>query len=193
MTTTPFLPPSSNTEVNSTNSITNRPSIQWNFDGTNLGENRPASTIGTLYTMSGFWQEKFYSETSQLICTNFNFTDIIGTVTGIELELDVKRVARIQDLIIQLTLNGEIIGDNRASIINPVQSDTYTAEVTVPLQPINDYNIYGSSTDMWGTTLSAADVTDPTFGVVISFRSNIIYPHRDTVYLDQVALRITYA
>jgi hypothetical protein len=126
------------------------------------------------------------------VFTNFNFTDS-GTVVGIELELDARRVARVQDLVVQLTLNGDIIGDNRASIVNPVQSDTFTADVTVPLHPIQDYNIYGGPSDLWGTTITGADVVDPTFGVVISFKSNIIYPHNDVVYLDQVALRITYA
>jgi hypothetical protein len=193
MTTTPFLEPSLITQVSSHNNITNRPSVDWDFNSQAIGPNSPASTLGTLYTMSGFWQEKFYSETSQLFITDFNFPANAGTVTGIELELTVQRVARIQDLIVQLTFNGEIIGDNRASINNPVQSDTYTADVTVPLHPIDDYNIYGSSTDMWGTALSNMDVTDPSFGVVLSFRSNVIYPHRDVVYVDQVALRITYA
>jgi hypothetical protein len=192
MATTTFISPSNIIQVDSFNNITHRPSIQWTFDSTGISDANPASTLGTLYTMSGFWQEKFYSETSQLVCTNFNIPDL-GTITGIELELDARRVARIQDLVIQLTLNGVPIGDNKASIINPVQSDTYTSEVTVPLDPIDDYNIYGGANDMWGTELSGADIADPSFGVLISFRSNIIYPHNDVVYLHQVALRINYA
>jgi hypothetical protein len=192
MTSIAFTYPTQITQVSSTNNITGRPSIDWNFDSSTVSPDNPAYTLGTLYTMSGFWQEKFFSQTSELVCTNFNFQNL-GTVTGIELELTVQRVARIQDLVIQLTLNGELIGDNMASIINPVQADMYTSDTTVPLTPINDFNIYGGPTNMWGTTLTAEDIMDPSFGVILSFRSNVIYPHNDTVYLDQVALRITYA
>lgn len=122
---------------------------------------------------------------------NSNGTEL---VQGIELLLDVKRVARIEDLVIQLTLNGQLIGDNLASTINPVQSDMYTGDFTTPVNPVGDRHIYGSGTDLWGTTgLTAANIADPTFGVVVSFKSNPIYPHKDLAYLSQVALRITYA
>ena len=63
----------------------------------------------------------------------------------------------------------------------------------VPLQTVGDYNIYGGSADMWGTQLTSANLSDPTFGVVIAFKSNVIYPHNDLAYLNQVGLRATYA
>ena len=116
----------------------------------------------------------------------------IPTIQGIELELDIKRAARIEDLVIQLTLGGVLIGDNLASTINPVQSNMYTGD-NVPAVPVGDINIYGGSTNMWGTTgLTADNISDPTFGVVVSFKSNQIYPHTDLAYLSQTALRITY-
>ena len=193
MTTTPFNTPSLITQISSQNNITGKPSVDWNFNSAGIGQGMYANTLGPLHSISGFWQEKFYNQTSELHATNFGFPNINGTVVGIEFELNALRVARIQDLVIQLVLNGELIGDNRASIINPVQSDLYTADTTVPFNPVQDYNIYGGPADMWGTTLTSANIADPTFGVAISFRSNIIYPHNDIVYVDQVALRITYA
>jgi len=117
----------------------------------------------------------------------------IPTILGIECQINVQRAARIEDLIIQLTLNGTLIGDNYASTINPVQSDMYTGDFTTPLNPVGDYNIYGSPADLWGTTgLTASDLANSTFGIVVSFKSNAIYPHRDLVYVSQVGLRITY-
>jgi hypothetical protein len=78
-------------------------------------------------------------------------------------------------------------------MINPVQSDMYTGDNTVPT-PVGDSHIYGGPADLWATTdLTASDIANPTFGIVVSFRSNAIYPHRDLAYLSQVALRITYA
>jgi hypothetical protein len=192
-TTTAFFLPSIIEQVHSVNSVTGRPSIQWDHSESIISTDSAASTRGTLYTISGFWQEKFYSETSQLNTSGYNIPANSGTLVGIELSLNARRVARIQDLVIQLILNGELIGENRASLINPIQADMYTADTAVMLDPIDDFNIYGSSTDLWGTTLSAQDITDASFGVAISFRSNMIYPHRDTVYLDQVGIRLTYA
>ena len=121
---------------------------------------------------------------------------VLATLTGIEFQLGILRSARIEDLLIQLTLNGELVGDNLASTVNPVESNMYTGEYMdspVPPQPVGDYNIYGGPTNLWGTTLSSVDIINPTFGIVISFKSNEIYPHKDLCYVNQVALRATYA
>jgi hypothetical protein len=192
MTTTLFQTGYTLTNVNIPNTVTNFNSIDWKFNSF-LGENNYATSSRPLYTISGLWMEKFSSTTSQLWLTNYKFTDLGQAVVGVELQLNVLRAARIEDLLIQLTLGGNLIGNNLASTVNPVQSDMYTGDLLEPLHPVGDLSIYGSPTDLWGTTLSSADVADPTFGVVISFKSNAIYPHRDTVYLDQASLRITYA
>jgi hypothetical protein len=117
----------------------------------------------------------------------------VPTILGVELALNIQRAGRIEDLIIQLTLAGNLIGDNLASTINPVQSNMYTGD-NVPSVPVGDINIYGGSTNMWGTTgLTAANISDTTFGVVVSFKSNQIYPHTDIAYLSQASIRVTYA
>ena len=192
MTTTLFQSASTLTNVSIPNTITNFNSIDWNFNGF-LAQNNYATSKKPLYTISGLWMEKFASTTSQLWLTNYKFTDTGRTVVGVELQLNVLRAARIEDLLIQLTLGGNLIGNNYASTVNPVQSDMYTGDLLEPLNPIGDLSIYGGPADLWGTSLTSANVADPTFGVVVSFKSNAIYPHRDTVYLDQASLRITYA
>jgi len=193
MTTTAFLFPSTVTQVTVPNEITGIPSIDWT--GLEYISNTGSYAVSKrpLYTISGLWMEKFLSNTSQIWLTGFNITANDNQLTGIEFQLHIQRAARIEDLLIQLTLNGELIGDNQASWVNPVQSDMYTGDFTEPLNPIGDYNIYGGPTNLWGTTLSNVDVTDPSFGVVISFKSNTTYPHSDIAYVDQVAVRTTYA
>lgn len=193
MTTTNFQTPTVLTSVHTLNTVINQWSIPWNYNSSVLSENACAVTVRPLYTMSGFWQEKFQSSTDQLWCTGYNFTDTGRTVLGVELALDIKRAARIEDLVIQLTLGGVLIGNNLASIINPVQADMYTAERAIAPTPVPDYSIYGSSTNMWGTTLTSSQIADPTFGVVVSFQSNVIYPHKDLAYLHKARLRVTYA
>jgi hypothetical protein len=194
MTLSLFYSPKLISQVSIPNEITGIPSIDWNFNPNIIADTEKAVTKSSLYTISGLWMEKFLSNTSQLWCTQLNIPNRTGTVVGIEFQLDIQRAARVEDLIIQLTSNGQLIGDNRASTVNPVQSDMYTGEYTTPLDPVGDSHIYGGPTDLWGTIgLTSANVADPSFGVVVSFKSNPIYPHRDLAYLSQVALRITYA
>jgi hypothetical protein len=191
-TTTAFYSAASITQVASINDITLQPTIPWEHSENVINESQYAVTKSGLYTISGLWMEKFRSSTNELWTTSYNIPNF-GSVVGIELQVGVQRAARISDLVIQLTLNGELIGYNYASGINPVQSDMYTAEFTTPMAPIGDYHIYGGNSDMWGTTLTSTDIANATFGAVVSFQSNQIVPHRDLAYLDQVAIRITYA
>ena len=194
MTTTRFYNPTTLTNVNVPNPIVpQNPSIDWKYNPTALLPGAYAVSGQPLYTISGLWMEKFLSNTSQLWCTGYKIPNVGTTILGIELQLNILRQARIQDLLIQLTLNGSLIGENMASGINSVQSDMYTGDFTEPLNPVGDYNVYGGQTNLWGTTLTNTDVTDPTFGVVISFKSNTTYPHSDLAYVDRVALRTTYA
>jgi hypothetical protein len=175
------------------NSITGIPSIDWNFDSTTLSENADAVTKKPLYTISGLWMEKFLSNTSELWCTGFNIPFSTNTIQGVELVLHVVRSARIQDLKIQLTIDGVTeAGLNYASTINPVQSDTNTGYAE-PVVPIQDLHTYGGIADTWGLTLTPSQISNSTFGCVLSFKSNTLYPHSDLAYIDQVALRITYA
>jgi hypothetical protein len=195
MTTTAFYSPTAINQVTITNDITGIPSIDWDFNSTQISENAQAMTKKRLYTISGLWMEKFLSNTSQLWCTNLNIPNNNRPVVGIELLLGIQRASRIEDLLIQLTLGSELIGNNYASTVNPVQSSMYTGDyMETPVQPVGDIGLYGDSADLWGTTdLTSTNISDPTFGIVISFKSNQIYPHRDLAYVSQVGLRITYA
>ena len=191
MTTTPFYSPHDIQQITIENPVTQRPSISWT-GLENLGSNDSfAVTTQPLYTISGLWMEKFLSTTNQLQCTQFNIPDNGRNVVGIEFQLNIQRASRIQDAIIQLTLNGELIGENYANSINPVQSDMYTGDLTAPI-PVGNYHIYGGVSDVWNTELSSADVADASFGIVIQFSSNHIYPHKDLAYINQVGIRVTY-
>jgi hypothetical protein len=167
-------------------------SIPWVLNGI-ITQDNPAYSSQPLYTMSGLWMEKFLSKTHRLVCTNLNIPYDVRPIVGIEFLLDMNRSSRIEDLLIQLTLNGELIGDNAASPVNPVQSNMYTGENSPLLPIIGNYNVYGSPNELWGTSnLTTLDITDPSFGIVISFRSNQVYPHRDIVYIKQIGIGITY-
>jgi len=191
--TTNFYSPSLLINRTILNTTTNQNSIDWNYNGS-ISENNYAVTQLPLHTISGLWMERFLSNTSQLWCVNLGIPNNNQTVTGIEFNLVMERYARIEDLLIQLTLGGNLIGDNRASTINPVPVDIYTgSDYGVLMEPPGNNYTYGSSSDLWGTAFTSANVADPTFGIAVSFRSNPAFPHRDLAYLYQLGIRITYA
>jgi hypothetical protein len=137
--------------------------------------------------------EKYLSKTHQLWCTGLNIQLDTRPIVGIELLLDMKRVSRIEDLLIQLTLNDELIGNNMASPVDPVQANMYTGDNSPLLPIIGDYNIYSGTTELWGLdNLTNEQISDSSFGFVLSFRSNQVYPHRDIVTINQIGLGIIY-
>lgn len=188
--TTKFYYPNNITEYGDQHDLI-QPLIGWNINGT-LSPDNSITSKQPLHTISGLWMEKFLSNTNELWCTRFNILDAELPVIGIELYLDIHRVARIEDLRIQLRLNNDYIGDNIASPFNPVQSNMYTGENSPLLPIVGNTNVYGGPADTWGTTLTSTDVSNDSFGVAISFRSNQIYPHRDLAIINQIGIGITY-
>ena len=165
----------------------NFPSISW----TNLDVASSCDTYSIssepLYCISGLWQERFRTKTNQLIATNFNIPIMSSVISGIEIQTHVLRKARIEDYIIQLTLNGELIGVNRADMTS--SQEAYWENK----QQVGDYHIYGGADDLWGTNLTTNDLQNSTFGVVIAYQSNERIPHRDLVFFNQLAIRINFA
>ena len=131
-------------------------------------------TSKELHTISGLWQERYASKTNQLWFTNFSFAPSGSTLYGIEVQFNSIRGNRVQDYIVQLVLNGAVVGDN---IAEPSTDNLKT---------------YGSSTNLWNSNITFANISNSTFGVAISLRSNVVTPHKDLGYLDQVRMRITY-
>lgn len=93
-----------------------------------------------------------------------------ATVVGIELQLEITRLARVQDRVIQVWSGGQARGRNLADL---------TA---------GDLHVYGSPTDLWSTENLA--VADPGFGFLIDLQPHTLYPSSNLVYLRQLKLRL---
>ncbi len=104
-----------------------------------------------------------------LVFRNFGIVNP-GTVQGIELELEITRLARVQDKTIQIWYQGQPLGQNRADL------------------SAGDRHVYGGSLDLWGS--GNIDVTDPSFGFLIDLQPHITYPSSNLVYLRRVSLRL---
>jgi len=130
-------------------------------------------TDGTLYHISRSPKLDLKNKTYYLQCTGFNFTNFPTVVSGIEVNLIVNRYGRATDETISLCLGGNSIGANRAqSLIIP--------EI-----------VYGSTTDLWSTNLTIANVQDPTFGIILRFQAHPDWPHNDPMLIEALTMRIS--
>lgn len=100
--------------------------------------------------------------TQDLKCTAFAFaisttSNIIGIEVIVERSEGSVSVAAIEDATIQLLKNGTAVGTNKAaSAAWPVADAIKT---------------YGSSTDLWGESWTAADINDTDFGVIVAAKN----------------------
>ncbi len=91
-------------------------------------------------------------------------------VQGLELELTVDRLARIQDRVIQLWYQGSAQGQNRADL------------------SAANFTVYGGAEDLW--TASGIDFSSDSFGVVIDLQPHTQYPSSNLIYFRSLALRV---
>jgi len=150
--------------------------VQWleidNFSALKSLDQRSIKTTRDLVHIARDPRHDITEKTYYLRLTDFRFKNLPSTISGIELKLSMNRFGRITDDDISLCLDGEIIGENQA---------------TLDLNPIK---IYGNQTNLWNTTLSISDVQNSTFGCVLRFQSHPKWPHKSTALIDAIEIRI---
>lgn len=129
-------------------------------------------TQGTLYHYARSPKTDVLTKTYYLRLTGYNFINIPETISGIELRLTGQRGGRVTDDTIQLCHNGQLIGENQA---------------TLTLDPIKHY---GGIDNLWGVEGLLLTEIDSTFGVVVRLKSHPKWPHNTAAFLDSVELRI---
>ena len=152
--------------------------IAWNsdsgFDTLRFNDGSFLTTRQPLRHIARSPKYDITQKTYFLQLTGYQFYNLPDVITGITARLSMNRRGRITDQTIQLVKNSELIGDNKASLT---------------LEPIK---IYGGDTDLWATqSLTASDLQDPDFGIVLRFQSHPHWPHRDAAAIDTVELQIS--
>lgn len=112
-----------------------------------------------------------------LKATNFNFTvplDAIITGITVEVERSATALSAVSDSSVRLVQGGVITGDNKAA------GGTWPAT--------DAYATYGSATDLWGLTLTPADVNASNFGVVVNASAALAA----TLQIDHVRISVSY-
>ncbi len=148
--------------------------ISWNQTNQNLWiTSQPLIHISNPAT--GDIRTKSYS----LICTNLQIQPI-DPVQGISVFVKSKRNGRVTDETVQLTYQGQPIGDNQVS---------YESDENGKFQ-IKDDNTYGGENDTWGVEITPEMLQDPSFGVILKFSSHPYFPHKDQMILYGVSLTV---
>lgn len=150
--------------------------IQWDssnyFNELKEFDGRSLVTTGNLVHIARSPHADIRNKTYFLKCTGYNFLSLPTQLSGIEVKVNANRYGRAQDDTMNLTLNGNLIGENASTpLIDPIK-------------------IYGGPTDLWGATLTKDNIIDPTFGFVLRFQAHRHWPHRDPVLVDAVQIRI---
>jgi hypothetical protein len=97
------------------------------------------------------------ASSQNLQATQFGFSIPSGTIAGVFVEVEERQTGGIgicKDLTIQLLKAGAAAGSNKASASAWPGADTFIG--------------YGSSSDLWTTTWSTAEVNASNFGVQIA-------------------------
>jgi Right handed beta helix region/Secretion system C-terminal sorting domain len=107
-------------------------------------------------------------------------------ILGVEVEIEKQSsddtgINYSRDLNIRLLRNNIMVGTNHANV-----SENWPTSKTT--------SIYGSNTDLWGTTLTASEVNASNFGVAIAITSRAGGLLLPTVisYIDQVRIKVHY-
>lgn len=105
----------------------------------------------------------------------FNMTREIGQITGLQIEIQIDRGARVIDDTIQLIKDDQVIGENVAS------SGT------------DERTLYGPDWGLDWTTVDPYSLTSGNFGVRLRFQSNYKTPHSTVPSIDFVRARFLVA
>jgi len=114
--------------------------------------------------------------------TNFGFSIPTGaTINGITVGIERKVSSTSfnpKDHTVKLVKGGTIQGNNKASASVYPTSDAYAT--------------YGSSSDLWGLTLTDTDVNASTFGVAISCQCDVTAKSATAFSIDHIRITVDY-
>jgi len=151
--------------------------IKWDdstgYSGLKSSNGASIGTLDPLIHIARSPKPNITSKTYYLKMTGYNFAELPNIVSGIELQINSRRVGRVTDDTVSLAYNNALLGDNQASLeINPITR-------------------YGGEAVLWGlTSITKETLQDPSFGVVVRFKSHPKWPHKDPMDLILVQLRI---
>jgi hypothetical protein len=144
------------------------PDVNWSSPGNITASDNAYATAALTNNLSDY-----------LAATQFGFSiPASATIDGVLVEIENSETASEATFDrVYLTKNGSSsVGSNRAG--------------GVPIGSSDAYDSFGGASDLWGTSLTPAEVNASTFGVLIAVRDN--NAGSTTVRIDHVRMTITY-
>jgi hypothetical protein len=153
---------------------------EYNFADTakGAGNRNVIETVRSLTHVSNLSFGPKLDKTYYLKCTNFGFNGLTDALTGIMLTLDTQRFGKIVDDTICLVYKDQVISKNKTDLSTHREGQLRNGNV----------QIYGGETDLWDAELTNEMVMDPSFGVLLRFASNPLYPHREGMLVYNIIL-----
>lgn len=111
-------------------------------------------------------------KTWYLYLTDFRLANIPEVISGVQVEIEIKRGGRITDDTVQLRYQDQFIGDNRADYLLDIRKT------------------YGGDQDLWSAALTPAMLAEASFGLGVRFQSHPAWPHREHPMLNYIKLRV---
>jgi hypothetical protein len=148
--------------------------IQWATDDFEMVRtlNHGVSLSKPLLHISRQPKNDIKMKTWYISATNFNFQNLPSIISGISFRFTVDRLGRVFDDTVQLTYNGELIGENKCS------------------RTVDSVQVYGGSTDLWTVTDIQDIIQDPSFGISVRMKSHPDWPHKTVPILRGLELQI---
>ena len=151
--------------------------VKWDdtngFSNLKSANSQSVGTMGDLIHIARSPKPNITNKTYYIKLTDYRFVSLPNIISGIELKITSKRLGRVVDDTVILTYNNQPLGNNQASLdINPIK-------------------IYGGETILWGNgSITSTMIQDPSFGVILRFKSHPQWPHRSPMSLDSAEMRI---
>jgi hypothetical protein len=136
----------------------------WTNPGNITADDNTDATLGSGAGTSG-----------SLIASQFGFSISASAINGIEVTIGAKYTGpSSQNLVAQLrNASGTLVGSSKTVLIDQTSETTFT---------------YGSSSDVWGTSLTQTDINDVDFGVEFLVNGIVTY----ALAVDWVKIDVTY-
>ncbi|MEM4243130.1 MAG: DUF5011 domain-containing protein, partial [Candidatus Woesearchaeota archaeon] len=121
--------------------------------------------------------------THYLVAVNFSFSiPENATINGILAEIEHlfagSPPSNINDSSVRIIKGGSMVGTDKASADLWPGADTYA--------------IYGGSSDLWGTTWTAADINNAGFGVAVSAKKSVFDGKKQHAKVDHIRITVYY-
>jgi len=147
---------------------------------TGAGNRNNISVIKPLTHVSNLSFGPKLDKTYYLKCTNFGFKGLTDALTGITLTLDTQRFGKIVDDTVCLVYKDQVISKNKTDLSTHREGQLRNGNVQT----------YGGETDLWDAELTNEMVMDPSFGVLLRFASNPMYPHKEGMLVYSVLMSV---